>query len=296
MHLSIWARAGVLLITLTAFALIPFWRRHDFPQPAPQGFGVAIGYGLGGVRELDTLGPVWYMNYDSAPAPLGNHPHFLLVNTGSELHDLSGAARANRGAWWQFGNEPNDPNQDNVSPDDYARAYHRFYFTLKQADPAAQIVPAGIANVDWQWADAFLKAYQRDFGTYPKVDGWNIHNYLLDTCPDALNADRFKQRIVAFRAWMARSDQADKPLFLTEYGVLYGNGCCSCPVIPDSGVVDFMRTTSRWLETSRTVTAWAWFAVNTYNRFNGDLFDDSARLTPFGEAYRDLVAGASGRR
>ncbi len=286
-------RVLVLLIVLGLAAWVPAWQRPNFPSPAPRGFGVAIGYGLGGVQELDTLGSVWYLDYGYEGRPLGQHPRLLVVNAGNDLHALRRAAEANRGAWWQFGNEPNDPNQDNVSPVQYARAYQHFYFTLKQIDPAARIVPAGIANADWQWADAFRETYRAAYGRYPSSDGWSIHNYLLDSCADALNVETFKGRVVAFRQWMGQHGLGAEPLFLTEYGVLYGNGCCGCPVIPTAATSQFMRVTSQWLSSSHQATAWAWFAINTHNRFNGDLFTDSTTLTALGQAYHGLIAGAT---
>jgi hypothetical protein len=196
-------------------------------------------------------------------------------------------ARVQRGEWWQFGNEPNDPNQDNLAPADYARRYREFYFGLKRADPSAQILAAGIADADWKWAEAFRENYRAAFGRHPSVDGWSVHNYLLDTCADATNAEKFKARLTTFKNWMTRAGESGKPLFLTEYGVLYGNGCCECPLIAPAETIAFMQETTRWLIQSRTAQAWAWFAVRTGGRFNGDFFDERG-LTKFGQTYREL--------
>ncbi len=286
-------RLAVLLALLIAAAAVPAFRRANFPQAAPSGYGVAIGYGLGGARELDALGPVWYMDYEHTGATYSGHRRFLMVKAvWDDLSRVPQAARTNPGAWWQFGNEPNDPNQDNLTPERYAVAYHNFYFMLKRIDPAARIVPAGLANADWKWADAFREAYRARFGRYPPADGWNIHDYLLDRCDQALDFEEFKSRILAFRGWMMHRGEAEKPLFLTEYGVLYGSGCCSCPAIPLDQALAFMRATSKWLESQRAVAAWAWFAVSSGGRFNGDLFAADWNLAPFGVVYRQLVAAA----
>lgn len=286
-------RLAALVALLFLIAGVPAWRRPGLPQPPPQGFGVALGYGLGAQRELDALGKVWYLDYNHTGGILGDHPRLLVVQTQDDLESVSSVAQANRGAWWQFGNEPNDPAQDNISASEYARYYQRFYLTLKRIDPSARITSAGIANADWQWADAFRQAYRSQFGRYPPIDGWNIHNYLLNDCTDALDVEAFRSRILLFRAWMSRIGEENKPLFLSEYGVLYGNGCCGCPSIPAQGVIRYMQETSNWLSVSHTVTAWAWFAVNTGNRFNGDLFEDGSNITLFGQAYQDLVKHAS---
>lgn len=264
----------------------------------PRGFGAAIGYGLGGTAELDQLGSVWYGDYDYRGAILEPHRRLFMVESRTDLNPVFAAAQIHRGEWWQFGNEPNDPNQDNISPAEYARRYRDFYFGLKRVDPSARVIAAGIADADWSWAEAFRENYRAAFGRNPFVDGWSVHNYLLDSCAEATDTEKFKARIVAFREWMMRRGEADKPLWVTEYGVLYGNGCCECPSIAPEVVADFMDRTTRWLSESRTAQAWAWFAVRTGGRFNGDLFDERG-LTKFGLAYHELEqilpCGISGR-
>lgn len=245
---------------------------------------------MGGARELDALGAAWYLDYDYRGPSLGSHQRLFTLKTGWDLSQVADIAAVYRGEWWEFGNEPNDPNQDHVSSAEYARRYHDFYFTIKRIDATARIVPAGIANADWGWAEAFREAYRARFGRYPLVDGWNIHNYLLDRCDSALDVGTFQKRILAFRRWLEYIGDADKPLFLTEYGVLYGNGCCGCPVIPVDSGIEYMRTTTRWLIESHLVQGWAWFAVRTDGKYNGDLFSASGVLTPYGTTYRELNA------
>jgi len=281
------ARAIALAVLFFFCATLPF--RASTPKPMPRGFGAAIGYGLGGAAELDQLGSVWYVDYDFRGAVLDRHPRLFLVEARADLNQAFAIAKVQRGEWWQFGNEPNDPNQDNLSPAEYARRYREFYFGLKRADPSARVIAAGIADADWSWADAFRENYRAAFGRNPSIDGWSVHNYLLDHCEDATDAEKFKERLTAFRAWMARVGDADKPLLLTEYGVLYGNGCCECPAIAPDAVVDFMQRTTRWMNESRPAQSWAWFAVRTAGRFNGDLFDERGSITKFGLAYRELV-------
>lgn len=225
---------GILILLIAAPTA-----RTAISKPLPRGFGAAIGWGLGGTPELDQLGSVWYVDYGYRDAVLARHPRLFLVESGSDLKPVAGVARNYPGEWWQFGNEPNDPNQDNISPFDYARRYHDFFFLLKRADPGARIVAAGIADADWRWAGAFRENYRTQFGRYPHTDGWSIHDYLLDRCEDATDTEKFKSRIVAFRNWMTRIGEPNQPLLLTEYGVVYGGGCCECPLIPPEETVAF---------------------------------------------------------
>lgn len=256
----------------------------------PRGFGADIGWELGGTAELDQLGKVWYLDYGYNGKVLPGHPRLFLVQSSEDVKPVTAVARSHRGEWWQFGNEPNDPNQDNLSPSDYARRFHDFYFSLKRTDPGARIVAAGIADADWKWADAFRESYRAQFGRYPHVDGWSIHDYLLDRCEDATDSEKFKARIVAFRNWMTRIGEPDRPLLLTEYGVVYGSGCCECPLIPPAETVAFMETTTRWLIQSRLVQSWAWFSIRSGGRYNGDLFTDQGEPTLYGRAFHRLFA------
>ena len=281
-----WVALGTLLLLCAAPSV-----RVAMPRPMPRGFGVAIGYGLGGATELDRLGSVWYVDYDYRGAVLDRHPRLFLVESRADLKPAAAVARIHPGEWWQFGNEPNDPNQDNISPTEYARRYREFYFLLKRADPSARIVVAGIADADWKWAEEFRSSYRAQFGRYPHRDGWSIHNYLLDRCADATDAEKVKSRVVAFRDWMTRIGEASQPLLLSEYGVLYGNGCCECPLIAPEVTVAFMQTTTRWLFQSRLTQGWAWFSVRSGGRFNGDLFTDQGQVTEYGRAYQGLFAG-----
>lgn len=282
-------RVLALLFLVFSFTSIPWQQTHL--KPMPRGFGAAIGYGLGGADELNALGDVWYVDYGYRGEALASHQRLLLVEASGNSNAAFNAAREHRGEWWQFGNEPNDPNQDNLSPDEFARRYHDFYLGLERVDPSARIIVGGVADADWQWMDSFRTSYSSAFGKYPHVDGWAIHNYLLDHCEDATDAEQFKARISAFRDWMARIGATGQPLLLTEYGVLYGSGCCSCPPIDPDQVVGFMRATTRWLVQSRLVQGWAWFAIRSGGRFNGDLFTDQAELSVYGRSYHDLYLG-----
>ena len=280
-----------LLLTILGILLIG----RSEAKPPPLGFGVAVGYELGGERELDLLGTGWYFDYDFRGEALGNRRRLFTASSHANLKSVAEVARRWRGEWWQFGNEPNDPNQDDISPAEYASRYHVFYNALKAEDGSARVLPAGIADADWKWADAFRESYHSQFGRYPSVDGWNIHNYLLETCEGALDVAAFQARILAFRHWMTRVGEGSKPLFLTEYGVLYGNGRCGCPLIRSSQVVTYMQTTTQWLIETGLVQGWAWFALSSSGRYNGDLFTADMTLTEVGGAYRDMIHATGNR-
>jgi len=264
---------------------------RDTPAMAPLGrFGVCAEWTPGLQAQLDNLGDVWYYDYHYSSPTVGGHARLMMVRYKPFGAQLCRAMRSHPGAWWAAGNEPNDPDQDNRSPREYAEFYHDFYRWAKKTDPRCKVLPAGIADADWRWAREFRAEYRRLYGSYPRVDGWNIHNYLLDPGSDPYDVSEFKRRILAFRHWMLEIGEAEKPLFLTEFGVLYGAGCCQRPLDPPEKTVAFMRETVTWLAESDYVQHWAWFILNNAGDFNGGLHDSEGRISVYGEAYRDLIA------
>jgi hypothetical protein len=267
--------------------------------PLPQGYGVAVGYGNSRAADLDRLGPVWYYDYSFRTADWPGHTHVLLTRPldSASAQELQAAARTRPGHWWIIGNEPNDPSQDNLSPAAYAAYFARTAALIRQADPTAGIMSAGIGNADAGWSQQFVDATIAWTGTPPDLDAWNIHDYLLDT-PNAYDTDEFAARISRFHAWMQRAGQGDRPLVLGEWGVLYGRGCCNRPIDPPQRGVTYLDQTAAWLEDSRLVSAWAWFTLNSGGYlFNGDLLapENRATLSLFGQHYQAWAA-KSGRR
>jgi len=253
-------------------------------------FGVDIGDVPVTAAQLDALGPVWYMDYRWNTPTLAGHDRLYVIRSWEVRGDhgaIRAAMQASGAAWWSLGNEPNDPNQDNVSPEEYAELYHTFEGWATEAR-RCQILPAGIANADWNWAEAFREAYRQKYGRYPRVDGWNIHNYILEEGLNPYDVAEFQRRILAFHRWMETIGDGQKPLFLTEFGVLYGNGCCNRPVDPPDQIQSFMRDTVRWLATSDLVACWAWFATDAVP-YNGSLLDQSGQPNPLGTIYRELL-------
>ena len=238
--------------------------------------------------QLDNLGDIWYYDYRYETPTVAGHLRLYMVKYVLFDAELAAAIRSHPGSWWAVGNEPNDPHQDYRTPAEYARFFYSFTQFAKKSDAKCKIIPGGVANADWRWANAFREEYRRLYNRYPAVDGWNIHNYLLDTTLDPYDVSEFKRRILAFRHWMMEIGEANKPLFLTEFGVLYGVGCCERPLDPPEKTIRFMRETVSWLAETDYVQHWAWFIVNNAREFNGGLYDAAGELSSYGETYREL--------
>ena len=263
---------------------------HRDGSPFSTPFGVTIGDFPATAEQVHAIGPVWYMDYRWDSPTLEGHERLYVIRCWEVKPDrgaIPSAMVASGSAWWSLGNEPNDPNQDNVSAEEYAELYYSFEGWAKDA-PRCRIVSAGIGNADWMWAEAFREAFRERYGRYPRVDAWNIHNYMLEADLDPYDLGEFQRRIVDFRRWMESIGDGDKPLFLTEFGVLYGSGCCGRPIDPREKIHSFMRDTVRWLRESNLVTCWAWF-VTYSDIYNGSLLTSEGQIDDLGMTYRELV-------
>lgn len=277
----------MLLALMGIVALVACRVPTSPPLPQPRA-GVVMVVEVD-AEALDQLGPVWYYRYGFEGPDLPGHQRLYLVPPHFDEQRLLRALEEHPESWWLVGNEPNDPHQDNLSPGAYAAFYRRFLETAQRARRPYFVATAGIANADWRWAQRFRDSYRAQFGEAPRVDAWNIHNYVLEPDRDPLDVAEFRRRILAFREWMARVGEGDKPLFLTEFGVLYSTGRDGEPLDP-ARVEAFIHETVGWLAATEHVQCWAWFANRTAGQFNGDLYDEQDRLTRYGVAYRDAIA------
>lgn len=249
----------------------------------------------------------WYLNYRATPntnSPAGAEfvPVIRLSQTGETefSYTPSGAALQNAiadnpGARWLIGNEPDragvNAGQDNVEPHIYAAAYHALYYLIKQADPTARVIAGTIVQptpLRLRYLDMVLNSYHQTFGEAMPVDGWSIHNFILnevsclysESLPDEEKIpcwgaeippgidevigeivdindnddfDRFKERVVRFRQWMKDRGYRETPLYLSEYGILmppdYGD-----PPFGPARVNTYMTRTFDYLTTATSAT------------------------------------------
>jgi hypothetical protein len=229
------------------------------------------------------------------------------------------------GQTWIIGNEPDVIQQDSVTSEQYAQAYHEVYYLIKSTDPTAQVAVAGVAQpspLRLEYLDKVLSAYQNSYHEKMPVDWWTVHGYVLreerdnwgvDIPPgmttdqgklyeisDHGRLDLFIQQIQTFRSWMAKNGYHQVPLALTEFGILmpadYG--------FTDSVKQQYLRDTFQWLATAtdaatgspqdgnRLVQRWAWFSLSYAPLPDGNLADlKTKKLTSVGQAYRDFISG-----
>jgi hypothetical protein len=276
------------------------------------------------------LGFGWYLDWTASPdryrsAEVEYVPMIRLqegkVKPSGQA--LLAAVDAQPGALWLVGNEPDVKWQDNVAAEAYAQMYHDLYYQLKGRDPTCRVAIGGVSQptpLRLRYLDQILAAYQARYGEPMPVDVWNVHNFILREERDSWGVDIppgmpdqtgrlrdiadhdgmeiFRQQIVAFRQWMKERGQQDKPLVITEYGILmptdYG--------FPPERVEQFMLATFDYFETAadpglgypadgyRLVQRWCWFSLADERYPTGNLASPgSGALTPLGQAFRDFA-------
>ncbi|MFN2167268.1 MAG: glycosyl hydrolase, partial [Anaerolineae bacterium] len=215
--------------------------------------------GLGGVGAPMTqtlaqqLGLGWYLDWAARPDPFRSSqveymPMIRLRDGGTYFPSgdaLLAAIDAQPGALWLIGNEPDVKWQDNTPSDLYAQLYHELYHLLKTRDPSCRVAIGGVSQptpLRLAYLDQVLAAYEAQYGEPMPVDVWNVHNFILreergswgvDIPPglqsnagilreiaDHDNLEIFRAQLVSFRRWMKDRGQQNKPLIVSEYGIL----------------------------------------------------------------------------
>jgi hypothetical protein len=244
-------------------------------------------------------------------------------NRGSEWpgarDEVAAVLKQHPGSFWLVGNEADVQWQDNVTAERYAEQYHDIYTFIKARDPSAQVVAGGIAlptPLRLRYLDTVLTHYQATYGEPLPTDMWHIHTFtlreeadswgigippgmsettgLLYEIEDHARIDLFVEHITNFRDWMAANGYSDKPLAITEMGILmpadYG--------FPIEVVGQYMRDAFDYLQTAtgenglaadggRLVQYWFWFILYDPVYTTGNLFNiEQMQLTELGEIYQ----------
>ena len=298
-------------------SLQPYWRAgFSISRPAtPALWALRLGAG-------------WYVDWQAGES-YGEYPEYWrMVRTTSQgfdppLAELQALVEEHPGQVWVIGNEPDVIWQDNLSPEDYARAYGQLYDTIKSVDPTALVATGGISQATplrFQYLERVLQEYQNIYASPMPVDWWTVHGYVLREehnswgveIPPGIQAeggilyeisdhgriDYFEKQLRDFRVWMAGNGYQNTPLALTEFGILmpseYG--------YPPEVVAEYLRETFHLLETLRDestgypsddyrlVQRWAWYSLASSTFAVANLANlETGMLTPAGDAFREFT-------
>jgi hypothetical protein len=293
-------------------------------------FGFAAAAHPAEAYNVSLLHADWYVQYPgfrSGPGPEElEFAQIVRLNDKFDPPDhqqIADYARAHPGTLWMIGNEQDAPAQDCVTPSEYAVMYHELYNLIKAADPTAKVAIGGVVQATplrLQYLDLILQEYETRYGPKIPVDVWNVHGFILREridswgcqIPCGLSATQgklygiddhdnmtiFQEQIVRFRQWMKDKGERDKPLIVSEYGILF-------PIqlgYDEARVERFMLATFDYFRTTtssslgypadgnRLVQAWCWYSLDHKNfegyESYGHLFDpDTKGITPLGIAY-----------
>lgn len=313
-------------------------------QPGPDllcRFGVNVVSNLVN-NDTAALRMGWYVNYQAAanparPSGAEYMPIITLGQVGANGYTyapsgatLQAAIAGNPGTAWFIGNEPDRRDvQNDLEPHVYANAYHELYYLIKGADPTARIFAGTIVQptpIRLQYLDMVLASYQNTHGQPMPVDGWSIHNFILNevscdhdpsncwgaeippgidaphgeilTVDDNDNMTLFIERIENFRQWMADNGYGGLPVYLSEYGILmpadFGFDAARVNAFMNN-TFDYMRTATDPVlgdpnDGFRLIQRWSWYST-TDQSFNGWLFDPvSHQLSSMGANYAAYTA------
>ncbi len=261
------------------------------------------------------------------PAPLGMEYTPMVRMRNGRLYPTTDQLRAlaanSPGLTWLIGNEPDVIWQDNTPPEIYAIAYHRAYTAVKAGDPTAQVAIGGLSQITplrLTYLDRVWAFYRQVYGADMPVDVWNMHAFVLREerdgwganippgfeivhrgqlwdVADHANLSLVEEQVRAMRAWMAAHGQQEKPLWISEYGILmppeFG--------FPPERVVAFMEAsfdlftalrdpaTGYPTDDNRLVQRWNWYSARDSRFAAGNLFDDYGEPTVVGEAMRNYL-------
>jgi hypothetical protein len=308
-------------------------RKPPLATPGPDRRRVCVGVPEGELADYDWGAgtPGTYVNWSVVPNPpdTGGVRFIQMLRTRGEaispsLAQIQEAATRNPGSLWLVGNEPDVVSQDNATPEQYAKSYGIAYRAIKEADPSAQVAIAGVGqptSLRMAYLDRVLAAYREQYGAEMPVDVWNVHAYILREerdswgvgIPPGMEVDRgqlyeiedhadmniFRQQIAGFRRWMAERGQRDKPLIVSEFGILMPEEYGFPPEVVGRFLVDTFDyfLTARDEQTgypgddNRLVQTFCWFSAAMPGWPTSDLFNPTTRAsTPVGEIFRAYVA------
>jgi hypothetical protein len=317
------------------------------PLAAYPRIGLGVNFAFGDITDYDVAGLHlgWYATWSLRPVPpRPNGIDFVqLIDTRGfnaatyNWGTLNTVIQSSPGSTFLIGNEQEATFQGNHTPAQYAQIYNTFYNYIKSRDPSAQIAVGGVVQASdarLRWLDMVLNAYTTTYGIPMPVDIWTIHDQTLGgsetnhwpvglptgtsaeyhpwVCGQANSfndVNRFKNHVTAFRTWMKSQGYQNKPLWISEYGVLTGEhyGCTQ------QMIGAYLVETMEWMnnvtsasigqpgDDYKLVQRWLWYSMNdqpfnpdTNQGFAGALCYHGCRqypgaLTAVGRAFRNWV-------
>ncbi|OJX41235.1 MAG: hypothetical protein BGO78_00350 [Chloroflexi bacterium 44-23] len=288
-----------------------------------------IGFGLSTKADpkfwAEKLHASWYLDWKTSAIPSGQAPEYWQMIRLSasgytpSANEIKALTVNFPGHVWIIGNEPDNIWQDNIPAKEFAQYYHEIYALIKNFDPTAKIAVGAISQptqLRLSYLNQVLNEYKQQYHQSLPADWWTLHAYVLREevdswgagippgmtqkrgdlymIEDHSNLSIFKENVIQFRKWMNNNGYQNKPLAITEFGILLPAEFGSTPSL----VSDYLKETFLWLESAtdseigypadndRLVQKFAWFSLADINFPVADLAELSTNsLTSTGETF-----------
>ena len=272
----------VPLVALGAVVPVAIHNADPATAASARGRGIASAVYLKAERtdKLTAAGAGWTYGWGyRVPASTPNLDVVPMIRTASTLTDANVAtlteariAGANR---YLLGfNEPDSPNQANLTPTQAANLWPKLQKTgLILGSPAPALATNG-------WLREFMILAGK---RHLRVDFIALHYYANITDDGALA--RIKSQVELIRR------NYGKPIWITELGIIDRRANPGSASINWAKSVKFMRAVTAMLDSKPYVQRYAWMADKVTTRPNlkwSTLYDEYGRLTPLGVAYSRL--------
>lgn len=241
---------------------------------SPRGVSLACGYeDLDRLaREVAALQVVWVWNWRTNP------PLFADIESVPALWDGSviGQSLGGNSAWLLGFNEPDRPDQANMTPEAAARAWAQ----VEQIYPERKLASPQPVEPGSRWLERWYAAYkEQNDGRPPRLDALAIHTYWDGTL--ASYQDQVRYYIDLAARWGVPE------VWITEFAFAPGLDRTLRDTVGD------MRAYIAWLDAQPTVTRYAPWTnrvecldiVAPNSQFDTPLYSASGALTALGKMY-----------
>lgn len=219
------------------------------------------------------------------------------TNTIDNPTQFANWIKAHPGKVWILGNEPDHPQQDDMSQSQCAKMFKTYRDFILKYDPSARLAIGGITGgstaakltYSKSWLQSLLNSYKSQYNTPMPIDIWNVHSYAGGY--QAEDPDKIiNEFIQPFVNWVHTVDSgaySNSEVWITEFPIGEWWGA-----LGQENVIAFAKTYLPRVEAAG-VSRFFWFASQDWDGWwtNIGLLSRDGSVSPLGQAYSELAHG-----